>query len=75
MICLVALFCGCSYSTEKIKTLMADPDYTRHQEELGNLEKSYLDKKMTYSEYLEKKKQLEDHYTKEMQAREEKIHQ
>jgi len=72
---LIFLLAGCTYGTEQIKTLVADPHYAKYQEKLNHLEKSYLDTNITYSEYLEKKQQLEDDYTKEVKEREDIIHQ
>ena len=71
---LIFLLWGCSYGTEKLKTLVTDPHYAGHQKDLDELEKSYLDGKLTYPQYLDKKKQLEDGYAKEVQTREEIIH-
>lgn len=71
------LFAGCSYGTEKIKqyvddpkSLLEDPLSVSHQQAMDDLESSYLRKKITYAEYLEKKKELEEDYTREVQKRE-----
>ena len=68
------LFLGCAYTKEELTTLVKDPHYAKHQGQLDELEKSYLDKKITYAEYLEKKKQLEENYDKEVKERENIIH-
>ncbi len=74
---ILAVFSGCSAGTERIKTfitdppsLLQDPHYAQHQTAMNDLEKEYLHKQITYAEYLEKKKQLEEDYTREVQARE-----
>jgi hypothetical protein len=71
---------GCSYGTEKIKgyvedpkTILEDPVSVNHQQAMDDLESSYLQKKITYAEYLEKKKQLEDDYQKQAQGRQDII--
>ena len=72
---LAFLLFGCTYGTDEFKHVVTDPHFARHQEKLDTLEKSYLAGELSYPDYLSKKKQLEDDYTKEVQVREEKIHQ
>ncbi len=72
---LICLCAGCSYGTKLGAKLIKDPHYAEYQEQAGELERTYLDGKMTYPEYLEKKKQLDDKYAQEVQEREETIHQ
>lgn len=70
------LFClGCSAGMERMETLMKDPHYQKHQQALDDLEHVYLQKQISYAEYDEKKKELEDTYAKEVQQREQKIHE
>ena len=66
---LICLLSGCSMGEH----LVRDPHFTKYQENLGQLEHSYYQKELTYSQYLDKKKMLDDHYAKEVQAREETI--
>ena len=67
-------FFGCAYGGEQLETLVRDPHYAQYQEKLDALEKSYLHEQISYSEYIDKKKQLEDVYDKEVKEREDKIH-
>jgi phage shock protein A len=71
---------GCSYGSEKIKgymedpkTILEDPLSVGHQQAMDDLESTYLQKKITYAEYLQKKKQLEDDYQKQAQGRQDII--
>jgi len=69
----VALF-GCSYTMkdyiENPTTILRDPLSYEHREDLNKLERAYLRKEMTYAQYLEKKKQLEEDYNRDVQNRE-----
>ena len=72
---LVLFLAGCTFGVEDMGTLMKDPHYTQHQQALDDLEHAYLKKQISYSEYQQKKKELEDQYTAEVKIREEKIHE
>ena len=74
LICLV----GC---TEKIRsyvdepqTLLRDPHFAEYNNNAKALERSYLDGKITYAVYLEKKKELDEKYEKEVKEREAGMH-
>jgi len=72
---LVLFFAGCSSSpTEDLKTLISDPHYGQYQQKLDDLEHQQLSGTISYAEYLERKKQLDEDYTKEVQDRETIIH-
>lgn len=62
------LAAGCSYLDEPGK-LLKDQHYVAYQEKLSALESSYLKNEMTYAEYLEKKKEIDDMYGKEVKDR------
>ena len=73
---LLLLVVGCSYKGQNLETyvdepqtILRDPHFANYQEARDHLESEYLQKKMTYGEYLEKKKELDDKYTKEVQKR------
>ena len=55
---------------EEPETLLKDPHYEGYKQDLNNLEKDYLDKKIEYAKYLEKRKEIEEKYSKEVQTRE-----
>jgi len=75
---LLVVFCGvlvgCSYGMrdyiDNPSTLLRDPLTYAHRQELNELERAYLRKEMTYAEYLEQKKQLEEDYDRKVQNRE-----
>ncbi len=68
-------FFGCAYGGEQLETWVKDPHYTHYREQLDTLEKSYLSEQISYSEYIDKKQQLEAQYDKEVKERENKINQ
>lgn len=76
ILCFLIVLVGCTYEGKKIstyvdspRTLLEDPLSVDHQQALDNLESDYLQKKITYAEYLKEKQQLEDDYTREVQSR------
>ena len=74
---LILLLAGCARSLETYvehpETILRDPHFEGYQENLDALESQYLNKKITYAQYLEQKKQLENTYNKEVRQREEII--
>jgi len=72
---IVFMLAGCTYGTEQFKSIMSDPHYKQYQEKLDKLETSYLNGNTDYPEYLERKKEIEETYTIEVQRREEVIQQ
>lgn len=66
--CVLLFAAGCSYLDDP-KTILKDPHYGAYQEKLNTLESSYLKNEMTYAEYLEKKKEIDDMYGKEVKDR------
>lgn len=72
---LVIIFSGCNSSpTQQLKTFISDPHYAQYQEKLDDLERQQLSGAISYAEYLERKRQLDQDYTKEVQKREQIIH-
>ena len=72
---LVLFLSGCSFGVQDMESLVKDPHYAQHQQAIDDLEHAYLKKQISYSEYQQKKKELEDKYTAEVKIREEKIHE
>lgn len=71
---------GCTYQGEKLNTyinepkyLIRDPHFARYTQERDELEKQYIEKKITYADYVEKRDALDLQYTKEVQERNNKI--
>ena len=60
---------------EGFKTMMTDPLSEDHQKRLDELESSYLKGKTTYTEYQRKKKEEMEKYSKEVQERDQLIHE
>ena len=77
---LVLFLAGCSTVQDKIETytdepenFVKDPHFGGYKTSLDDLESRYLKKEITYADYLEKKKELDEQYNKEVQERTEKI--
>lgn len=78
---LVSVLAGCTYAGERElsdyinepATIVKDPHFANYKEKLDAIEKEYLEKKITYAQYLEQKTALDDQYTKEVKERDEKI--
>ncbi|MDP2653010.1 MAG: hypothetical protein Q8Q08_03155 [Candidatus Omnitrophota bacterium] len=71
---------GCASGTERLQTIMddpsailADPDFAQYQEQSDALESRYLRKDITYAEYLERKKQLDEQYAGHVQKQRETV--
>lgn len=71
---------GCAYKGKTIgeylddpKTLIQDPHYMSYREKRDQLEADYLNKKITYSDYLNAVKALDGNYSKEVYERNEII--
>lgn len=78
---LMSVLAGCTYAGERElgdyihepSTIVQDPHFANYKGELDALEKEYLDKKITYAQYLEQKIVLDDQYNKEVMERSQKI--
>jgi len=71
------LVSACSYGEQRIQKVMDDPIEllkdpltVEHKQAMTDLEQAYLNEDITYAEYLEQKKQLEEDYTRQVQKRE-----
>ena len=72
----VALLAGCTYTGQNPEnyidepaTILQDPHFGSYQQQGDELERQYLEKKMTYADYLEKKRVLDDKYSKDVKKR------
>lgn len=78
---LAAVLAGCTYAGERElsdyieepATIVKDPHFANYKGKLDAIEKEYLEKKITYAQYLEQKTALDDQYTREVKERNEKI--
>ncbi|MCB9747643.1 MAG: hypothetical protein H6755_04460 [Candidatus Omnitrophica bacterium] len=52
------------------ESFFRDPHYDHYKNELEAIESAYLKKEMSYAQYLDKKQELENKYSKEVQERE-----
>lgn len=59
---------GCA-SQEPIRNILRDQQFSSYKEHLDQLERDYLQKKITYAEYLDQKKRVEEEYQKEIDDR------
>lgn len=66
---------GCTFGVQNMESLMKDPHYAQHRQALDDLEHAYLQKQISYIEYEQKKKELENKYVTEVKMREEKMHE
>lgn len=73
---LVVFLCGCAYGTrdiEDIKTFVTDQEYARYKARLDGLETSYLSGQITYAQYLDQKKQVQENYDSDIKRRQQKL--
>ncbi len=73
---LPGLLAGCTYEgkalneyVEKPQTIITDPQFETYKEKRDELERHYLRKEITYADYVQKTKELDDAYSKEVQKR------
>lgn len=64
---------GGEYALDDPESLIKDPHFTHYQEKRDALESRYLKKEITYADYLEQVKELDDTYTQEVEKRTEII--
>jgi len=55
---------------EEPQSLLRDPHFAQYEEERQALEHAYLEGQITYVDYLQRKKELDEKYEKEVQDRE-----
>ena len=67
--------CGCSYGKHHVEMMMTpsgifeDPLYVNYQRRSDELEGKYLRQEISYAEYVEQKRNLEDQYSGEAEKR------
>ena len=62
------LIVGCS-AADPVKNIIRDKEFATYSETLDQLESDYVQKKITYAEYLEKKQKVEDNYQQQIDSR------
>jgi hypothetical protein len=77
---LVLLASGCAETHQRIDTIvddpaaiLQDPGFANYEQKLNALEKKYLQKEITYAEYLEEKKEIENNYEREVKRQEAQV--
>lgn len=66
----VLLLCVCGCAAEgKVSNIIRDQHFTEYKQTLDDLERDYLRKKISYADYLEQKKQVEEGYEKQISSR------
>ena len=69
MVCAgLLLAVGCT-SDGSIRNIVRDQQFSEYKTTLEQLETDYLQKKLTYAEYLEQKKHVEEVYQKQIDSR------
>jgi hypothetical protein len=69
----ILIFAGCSAATEPVGNMIRDKQFDQYKTTLDQLESDYLQKTITYAQYLEKKKAVEDEYQGKIDGRRELI--
>ena len=59
---LAAALSGCAASGPGPRSMLQDPGYIRYQRAADELDQEYLNKKITFVEYKERKQQLDSRY-------------
>ena len=80
MMCMIAL-AGCSsYGADQVRVFINDPpgllkdqEYAQYRKDLNEAERQYLNKEITYAQYLEEKKDIENGYSQQIQERQESL--
>ena len=77
MILLALGLAGCTFGGEKVKSYLEDPKSffedplsVKHQQRLDDLERQYIRQQITYAQYLEQRRALQEEYAREVQHRE-----
>ena len=80
IVLMVLALSGCTYTgqdpvkyLEEPQTIIQDPHFTQYKGKRDALESQYLNKEITYAEYVEQTKALDDQYNQEVEKREEII--
>jgi len=63
-------FAGCA---DNLETLIQDDAFHEYEQKLDSVEKAYLDKQITYAEYLEQRREIEDEYARDVQPEREAV--
>lgn len=63
-------FTGCSGNLE---TLVQDPAFRNYEKEMDAAEKAYLNKEISYAEYLERRREIEEEYARDVQPEREAV--
>jgi len=72
LVLLCALLAGCSSANSFLDdpgSILKDPHFAEYQRKEVNLERSYLHGQIDYAEFLERKKQLDEDYARDVQSR------
>ncbi len=69
MLCVGLLFAAGCASQGPIKSIIRDQQFSEYKTTLEQLEKDYLKKKLSYAEYLQQKKRVEENYQQKIDAR------
>ncbi len=77
---LAVIVTGCAYQGQKVreyfkspKAFIQDPHFVKYREQRNALESQYLQKKISYAEYIQQRDALDENYEKDVQERDQKI--
>jgi hypothetical protein len=62
IVAFTASLSGCASTGTGSRSILQDPGYLRYQRAVDELDREYLNKKITYVEYKERKQQLDARY-------------
>jgi len=75
MICMMMIL-GCTYGQDYLddpQSFIRDPHFADYKDHLNDLESSYLNKEISYAQYIEQKQRLDYKYEREVKERNSKI--
>ncbi|HBG61459.1 MAG: hypothetical protein A2Y03_01455 [Omnitrophica WOR_2 bacterium GWF2_38_59] len=80
LVILAMILVGCSYQGQKLssyfenpRSIIKDPHFTSYKEKRDALESQYLQRDITYADYVQGMDELDESYAKEVQERDAKI--
>lgn len=80
LVVLAILLVGCTYEGQKLsayfespRSLIKDPHFTNYKEKRDALESQYLQREISYADYVKGMDELDESYAKEVQERDAKI--
>ena len=80
LLLLVLILAGCTYQGAKLssyfknpRSFIQDPHFSKYKEKRDAIESQYLQREITYAQYVKEMDELDETYAKEVQERNAKI--